>query len=257
MNEIIRYEIDGRTLEGRKVGEQVWFAAERVAQLLAYEDKDGVLKLYERHQDEFLSHESTTVRLTAVDGKRRVQRVFSFAGIDHLAILAKTEVGVRVRRALVDLQQGVRDGSLAVATRAQVEALTAALAKLERRLGNVEADKQAHKRLGKEIGSQISAAFRAQRRAKEIDREAEVFEQGRLLGLVERRLSRSEERVLAAIAAAGGFDSVRALATQIKQPLGATGEDVGALATRGLVQRVEGRIQITPQPPANSTAHPQ
>lgn len=76
-------EIDGKR----------WLRAEDVGRCLGYTEdnaRKGVMKLFERHQDEFESLDSTVVKLTTVDGKLRDVRIFSQSGCMLLGMFAST-----------------------------------------------------------------------------------------------------------------------------------------------------------------------
>ena len=75
-----------------KDGER-WLTAHDLGVCLDYATnraKDGILKIYERHRDEFTEKDSTTVKLTAVDGKERDTRIFSPSGCFLLSFFANT-----------------------------------------------------------------------------------------------------------------------------------------------------------------------
>ena len=75
-----------------KDGER-WLTAHDLGVCLDYATnraKDGILKIYERHHDEFTEKDSTTVKLTAVDGKERDTRIFSPSGCFLLSFFANT-----------------------------------------------------------------------------------------------------------------------------------------------------------------------
>ena len=52
--------------------------------------RQGILKVYERHLDEFTDKDSTVVKLTTVDGKERNTRIFSPSGCHLLSFFANT-----------------------------------------------------------------------------------------------------------------------------------------------------------------------
>lgn len=75
-----------------KDGER-WLTARDLGLCLGYNEansKDGIIKLYNRHLDEFTEKDSTTVKLTAVDGKERDTRIFSPSGCFLLSFFANT-----------------------------------------------------------------------------------------------------------------------------------------------------------------------
>ncbi|WP_447873888.1 BRO-N domain-containing protein [Serratia fonticola] len=86
---------------------KIWFTSEELARLLGYADKDKVLNLYYRHQDEFTSS-MTTVAKVRVDGinnsLRYVDtRLFSPRGAHLVGMLSRTKIAKELRIWLLDL----------------------------------------------------------------------------------------------------------------------------------------------------------
>lgn len=81
---------------------QLWLDARTIGEALGYEDNAAIFKLYERNQDE-LEDYTTTVSLTAVDGKEREQRIFNEEGIYIISMLARTDRAKLFRRAVAKL----------------------------------------------------------------------------------------------------------------------------------------------------------
>ncbi len=70
-----------------------WLTALDVGRCLGYtagKERLGVMKVYERHNDEFTGEDSTVVKLTTVDGKLRDVRVFSQTGCIKLGFFANS-----------------------------------------------------------------------------------------------------------------------------------------------------------------------
>lgn len=70
-----------------------WLTAEQLGLALGFSPNnanDGVGRLYRRHIDEFSEKDTTTVKLTAVDGKIRDHRIFSHSGCNLLSFFANT-----------------------------------------------------------------------------------------------------------------------------------------------------------------------
>ena len=70
-----------------------WLTAEQLGLALGFSPNnanDGVGRLYRRHIDEFSEKDTTTVKLTAVDGKVRDHRIFSHSGCNLLSFFANT-----------------------------------------------------------------------------------------------------------------------------------------------------------------------
>jgi putative phage anti-repressor protein len=75
-----------------KDGER-WLTARDLGLCLGYNEansKDGIIKLYNRHLDEFTDKDSVTVKLTATDGKAYDTRIFSPGGCFLLSFFANT-----------------------------------------------------------------------------------------------------------------------------------------------------------------------
>lgn len=126
-------EFNGLSINIVEYEGQRWLTAEQVGKALGYVDnkvKDGVLKLYERHMDEFEAEDSTTVKLTAVDGKLREMRIFSPTGCNLLGMFANTPRAKEFRMWAKRV--------LAQAAVAQSAAPTAMEARVDARLGRME-----------------------------------------------------------------------------------------------------------------------
>lgn len=93
MNSIIPTEFNGVSINIIDHADKRWLTAEQIGLALGYAQanaRDGILKLYERHHDEFTGADTTTVKLTAVDGKLREMRAFSDTGCIKLGFFANT-----------------------------------------------------------------------------------------------------------------------------------------------------------------------
>jgi prophage antirepressor-like protein/predicted transcriptional regulator len=72
---------------------QRWLTAEDVGNCLGYDvanARQGIIKLFNRHIDEFTESDSTVAKLTTVDGKEREVRIFSLSGCVLLSMFANT-----------------------------------------------------------------------------------------------------------------------------------------------------------------------
>lgn len=86
---------------------KIWFTADTLAGLLGYADKDKVLNLFYRHEDEF-SPSMTTVAKVRVNGinnsLREIDtRLFSPRGAHLIGMFARTKVAKELRVWLLDL----------------------------------------------------------------------------------------------------------------------------------------------------------
>lgn len=86
---------------------KIWFIADTLAGLLGYADKDKVLNLFYRHEDEF-SPSMTTVAKVRVNGinnsLREIDtRLFSPRGAHLIGMFARTKVAKELRVWLLDL----------------------------------------------------------------------------------------------------------------------------------------------------------
>lgn len=86
---------------------KIWFTADTLAGLLGYADKDKVLNLFYRHEDEF-SPSMTTVAKMRVNGinnsLREIDtRLFSPRGAHLIGMFARTKVAKELRVWLLDL----------------------------------------------------------------------------------------------------------------------------------------------------------
>lgn len=86
---------------------KIWFTAESLAKLLGYADKDKVLNLYYRHEDEFIPSMTTIakVRVNGINNSLRAidTRLFSPRGAHLIGMFARTKVAKELRVWLLDL----------------------------------------------------------------------------------------------------------------------------------------------------------
>lgn len=99
-NQIIQFNADTRvtliTHENR-----YWLTAEDVGRCLGYaigNERDGIIRAYNRHDDEFSEEDSVTVKLTATDGKSYNTRVFSQTGCVKLGFFSNTPRAKQFRK---------------------------------------------------------------------------------------------------------------------------------------------------------------
>lgn len=93
MQQLVSVDFDGTLLSIIDHEGQKWLTAEEVGQCLGYDESNarkGVLKMFERHGDEFTEGDTTVVKLTTVDRKLRAARVFSATGCIKLGFFAST-----------------------------------------------------------------------------------------------------------------------------------------------------------------------
>lgn len=72
---------------------QRWITAEQAGLALGYQSataRQGIIKLFNRHRDEFAAEDSTEVKLTSNDGKQRLTRIFSKTGCIKLGFFSNT-----------------------------------------------------------------------------------------------------------------------------------------------------------------------
>ena len=87
---------------------QILFTAEEIGKHLGYgSPAEAVNRLYKRNQKE-LKHYSTSVKLTAVDGKLRETRAFVEEGVYILSMLARTNEAKRFRARVALLLRRIR-----------------------------------------------------------------------------------------------------------------------------------------------------
>lgn len=92
MDHVIPAEFHGTSLSIIDHGGQKWLTAAEIGGRLGYDSSNarkGVLKLYERHGDEFTEEDTGVVKLTTPSGKQ-VSRIFSATGCIKLGFFAST-----------------------------------------------------------------------------------------------------------------------------------------------------------------------
>lgn len=92
MNQSIPAEFHGTSLSIIDHAGQKWLTAEEVGRCLGYDPSNarkGILKLYERHGDEFTEQDTGVVKLTTPGGKQS-SRIFSATGCIKVGFFAQT-----------------------------------------------------------------------------------------------------------------------------------------------------------------------
>lgn len=77
---------------------QPWIQSSDLSTALGYQHEDGVRRIYERHQDEFLGDMSETVKLTVSGNLKKTVRVFSPDGCYLIAMLSQTKKAKEFRK---------------------------------------------------------------------------------------------------------------------------------------------------------------
>ena len=93
MTHLISAEFRGESLQLIEKDGARWLTARDLGLCLGYNAANvskGILKLYERHLDEFTNEDSVIVKLTAADGKTYNTRIFSPSGCYLLSFFANT-----------------------------------------------------------------------------------------------------------------------------------------------------------------------
>lgn len=86
---------------------QFWLTARSIGEALGYEDPSKVLTIFERNKEE-LEEYSISLKLRAVDGKSREQRIFNEEGLYIISMLARTDKAKLFRRAVAKLLKELR-----------------------------------------------------------------------------------------------------------------------------------------------------
>ncbi len=92
MDNLIPAEFHGTSLSIIALGGQKWLTAEEVGRCLGYDPSNarkGVLKIYERHGEEFTEEDTGVVKLTTPSGKQ-ASRIFSATGCIKLGFFSST-----------------------------------------------------------------------------------------------------------------------------------------------------------------------
>ena len=101
MNQVTQFNTDfnGRTLSVIDHESKRWMTAEQVGLALGYDPanaRKGVLKLYQRHADEFTDEDTCVVKLTT-QVQARDMRLFSATGCNMLGMFANTSLAKEFR----------------------------------------------------------------------------------------------------------------------------------------------------------------
>lgn len=152
MNEIKRFEFEGKPLEFRQSNGEWWATAEEAATLLGHKSARAVLNLYNRNKAKFRDGESRVIDVITRDGKPHATRVFSPRGIARLCMLGRTAVSFRLHDWMVyDVMETLRTGgSIIPADR---------LASLEAALATLLEDRKADRKLIEQLGALAAASI--------------------------------------------------------------------------------------------------
>ncbi|WII93165.1 BRO family protein [Kingella negevensis] len=104
-----------------------WLTAEDVGRCLGFgkgNERDGIIKAYNRHADEFSTEDTCTVKLT-VQGQRREIRIFSETGCIKLGFFSNTATAKQFRKWAAKVLSG-RMAADQTAQAAQLQALKSA-----------------------------------------------------------------------------------------------------------------------------------
>lgn len=183
MNEIRKFEFESHPLTFERRGEEWWANGDEAAVALGYEDKRKVANLYKRHADEFLSSETCVLNLRTEGMQARAVRLYSPKGLEHLAMLGRTETCKRFRRWVLDVIEKLRSGARLVTEEQMQAAILAAVEKVAEQFRAVILDQQATIRaLSGAVQTQASSAGKLlsyMSRAPEIRRAIEDAEDER------------------------------------------------------------------------------
>jgi muconolactone delta-isomerase len=151
---------NGHPLDGVRMDGQIWLRSGQIDRPLGYSHPDQVLRLHNRHRDEFTSDETRLVVDDTKTGPQEV-RVFSLRGARLLAFFARTEPAARFRKWVLDVLEGKAPVSRAPG--AALEKLPAARAILAEpmvreaiaRLDAIDAEMAAHQRAQAEANREV------------------------------------------------------------------------------------------------------
>jgi len=268
VNEVKRFEFEGKPLEFRQVGAEWWATTAEAARALGYSRPSKLRDLFNKNAGAFLPHETCEVDLrnmglsagpnsesSPTRGKRgnlRGVRLFSPRGLEHLALIGATDVCVRFRRWVLTVIDALQNGGLREqfdALRLEVAGLRSERDALRLAQGNASVDLrlalEANAGMSK-LASQILTTRRAEVRH---EREVELFADRPNL-FAGAPLTEIDERVIAALHLHGPFDSVGALAKHLRIGVARLGDSISTLAARRAIRRSEGKIALVPQPVA-------
>lgn len=159
MNEIKRFEFEGKPLEFRQVGGEWWATAEEAAALLGHKSAKGVLRLADRHKPTFRAGEQGVVNLTTPGGTQAT-RVFSPRGLARLCLLGRTAVSHRLHDWVIyDVMEKLRGGARLVTEEQMRAAILAAVEKVAEQFRGVIGEQAATIRaLSGAVATQASSA---------------------------------------------------------------------------------------------------
>lgn len=145
MNEIKRFEFEGKPLEFRQDAGEWWVTAEEAAMLLGHKRARAVLTLADRHAKRFRPGEQGVIDLSTPGGMQRL-RAFSPRGLARLCILGRTEVSHRLHDWVIyEVMEQLRSGARTIPADR--------LASLEAALATLLEDRKADRKLIEQLGA--------------------------------------------------------------------------------------------------------
>lgn len=136
------FQFDGIPVSVIDQNGEGWMVGEDIGKALDYsEHRDSISKIYERNRDE-LEEYSTTVKLTAVDGKERETRVYNEEGVMMIGFFSKQPKAVTFRKWAVKVLKTYRHPALipptGPLTLAQFNAAQQTLTTAQKHLNNTQ-----------------------------------------------------------------------------------------------------------------------
>lgn len=111
-------DFDGCQLDVVDHMSQPWIRGRQIDGALGYSGKDTILRIYDRHADEFTEQMTAVVKLETAGGRQDV-RIFSLRGCHLLAMFARTPVAKRFRVWVLDVLEGLESPSTSTAVALQ------------------------------------------------------------------------------------------------------------------------------------------
>lgn len=187
------------------------------------------------------STEAKVVNATTVDGKSRPTWVVSPRGLLKVSIYGNTPRLLQFHDALVAHLDALGSGDLVVMQRTEADALRA----IPRLLGNLQADRNSTAAAIKELASVFGVALNVIKEERKREREADNFDAPKQ-GLIfqDPNAGDHDAAVLSVLVKYGAQARVRDIAKLAKLTIRDTERAVIRLRSKGLIERVGGKIDL-------------
>ena len=206
MNEIRKYEFEGRVVEPRMEGDECLFSFADIRTLCDYRDARSAMRAFRKHRSEFAADDVVMVATPATVGRRAYSTTyFRASGLYLFGLIAQTDIGARLRPWV--MQTFIRP-HLSGARMVPADRLSA----LEQALASLLEERKADRELIKQLGAiSVASIGHAGKMLSTFARspEAKAYRDARIREDKDRKALERRNRILPLIDGANGNGAAR------------------------------------------------